>query len=560
MSLFSLLFRASPRYIVLASLTGLVAGVSNTSLIAVANLALTTGGSSFSSPTLIWGFVGLCLVLLISKIASQVLLIRLSQGTIYNLRMRLCRRILGVPLRQLEEVGSPRLLAALTDDIQTITQVLQVFHLICINSAILIGCMIYLIWLSWPVFVAVILFLVTGSVLYSLLARGTVRSLTQARDEQDSMYKHFRALLEGAKELKLHARRRQAFLSDALEPTAQSYRRHNVTGLTIFAVVATWGQLLFFVLMGLLLFALPRAREVTPEVLTGYVLTLLFMMSPLETFLSILPVISRGNVAYKKVATLGMSLEAEGAGEDPVLAPAGKPALRSLDLVAVSHEYHNENENEVWTLGPLDLHLEPGEIVFLIGGNGSGKTTLAKLIAGLYTPKSGEIRLDGQPITDRNREHYRQFFSVVFSDFFLFEQLLGLDAPGGDDLARQYLVRLGLDHKVRIEGNRLSTTELSHGQRKRLALLTAYLEDRPFYVFDEWAADQDPAFKEIFYHRLLPELRARGKAALIISHDEHYYDAADRIVKLDYGRVESDTRTGDRRTTELQVGGSPRQP
>ncbi|MCB1035646.1 MAG: cyclic peptide export ABC transporter, partial [Acidobacteria bacterium] len=82
-------------------------------------------------------------------------------------------------------------------------------------------------------------------------------------------------------------------------------------------------------------------------------------------------------------------------------------------------------------------------------------------------------------------------------------------------------------------------------QRKRLALVTALLEDRPVYLFDEWAADQDPEFKEVFYHQLLPELKARGKTAIVISHDDRYYDVADRVVKLDTGRVVSDHRKAD---------------
>jgi putative ATP-binding cassette transporter len=180
--------------------------------------------------------------------------------------------------------------------------------------------------------------------------------------------------------------------------------------------------------------------------------------------------------------------------------------------------------------------LHPGEIVFLTGGNGSGKTTLAKLLTGLYTPETGEIRLNHQPVTDENRDQYRQHFSVVFSDFYIFETLLGLDNPDLDQQALHYLEQLQIQDKVQIKGGVLSTVDLSQGQRKRLALLTAYLEDRPIYVFDEWAADQDSRFKEIFYYQLLPGLKAEGKTVLVISHDDRYYHLGDRIIKLDDGQ------------------------
>ena len=99
-----------------------------------------------------------------------------------------------------------------------------------------------------------------------------------------------------------------------------------------------------------------------------------------------------------------------------------------------------------------------------------------------------------------------------------------------DAQAQDYLVQLHLDHKVKIRNGVLSTTALSQGQRKRLALLTAYLEDRPIYVFDEWASDQDPVFKHFFYTQLLRDLKAAGKAVLVITHDDKYFHLADRII------------------------------
>ncbi|MFC6010519.1 ATP-binding cassette domain-containing protein [Nocardia lasii] len=195
------------------------------------------------------------------------------------------------------------------------------------------------------------------------------------------------------------------------------------------------------------------------------------------------------------------------------------------------------SEDAGFRLGPINLVFEPGQITFIVGGNGSGKSTLAKLITGLYVPRSGSLSLNGERIDHDNIEWYRQNSSAVFTDFHLFEDYLGFDRPGIDEQVRRYLDELQISHKVTVRDGRLSTVDLSQGQRKRLALLTALLEDRQIYVFDEWAADQEPRFRDVFYHEILTELKRRGKTVIVITHDDRYFGCADQLVKLDFGLV-----------------------
>ncbi|MEV6279587.1 ATP-binding cassette domain-containing protein [Nocardia sp. NPDC051832] len=200
--------------------------------------------------------------------------------------------------------------------------------------------------------------------------------------------------------------------------------------------------------------------------------------------------------------------------------------------------------DEGFHLGPLDLVFEPGQISFVVGGNGSGKSTLAKLITGLYVPRTGRLALNGEQIDHENIEWFRQNSSAVFTDFHLFEEYLGFDRPDLDGEVRRYLEELQISHKVTVENGRLSTIDLSQGQRKRLALLTALLEDRAIYVFDEWAADQDPKFRDVFYREILTSLKERGKTVIVITHDDRYFDCADQLVKLDFGRIAEQTGVG----------------
>jgi putative ATP-binding cassette transporter len=397
------------------------------------------------------------------------------------------------------------------------------------HLAMVVACLIYLAWLSWWVLLGVLAFMVVGIVTYQLPISRAASYQKQTREEADSLFKHFRALTEGTKELKLHRQRREAFLTEGLQQTAHKLRRHASVANSIYAAAAGWGQILIFVLIGLVLFAAPTVRPLDVQTLAGYAIVILYMMAPLEVILNMAPTLTRANVSVQKIDELDLSWS-------------------SLELRGATHAYHDERREHNFTLGPVDLSFHPGELVFLVGGNGSGKTTFAKLLTGLYIPEAGEVRLDGQVIDAQNRDFYRQHFAAVFSDFFLFESFLGIEAGKVDEQAREYLVQLQLDHKVQVKDGLLSTTELSQGQRKRLALLTAYLEDRPFYLFDEWAADQDPLFKEVFYFQILPTLKAKGKTVLVISHDDRYYHIADRIIKLDYGQVVYDKYTNPAET------------
>jgi putative pyoverdin transport system ATP-binding/permease protein len=538
MNLIYFLLQSSWKMVAIAIATGFLSGGSSAGLIALIGHALSSPNPT--SPTLLaWGFVGLALVALLTSIVSQVVLIRLSQDAVFQMQMRLSRQILASELSHLEQLGTPRLLATLTEDVQAISNAVFSIPFLCINLAIVAGCLVYVTWLSWQVLAMVLVLLAIAIGSSRILLRRARKLLAFAREDQDSLFNHFRTLSEGIKELKLHYQRRQDFLTEDLQTTAAQFRRHNISGLTLFATTASWGKLIFFFAIGVVLFVLPHLIAIEPETLAGYILTFTYLIAPMEGIVSKLPVISKAGISLQKIEMLGLSLanRAEAATVPPEL----KRSWHSLELKGVTHTYPSDQEDINFTLGPLDLRLCPGELVFLIGGNGSGKSTLAKLITGLYSPEAGEMWFDGQPINAQNREWYRQHFSVIFSDFYLFERLLGFEQGNLDTQAQEYLKQLQLERKVKVEQGKLSTTALSQGQRKRLALLTAYLEDRPIYLFDEWASDQDPIFKEVFYTQFLSNLRSQGKTVLVISHDDQYFHLANRVIKLDYGQIVYDS-------------------
>lgn len=542
MPLFRHLLRFSRRAFVLAVLAAVVSGAAGAAFIAAVNQALAAARDGVAPAAVIWTYVVLCLVTVVMRFVSQSLLFRLSQAAVHQLRRRLVDAILAAPLRTVERTGAPRLFSALADDVVVIADALPGLPLLCSSVAFLVVCLGYLTVVSPALTGIALLSTVLGVAAYQAFSRSGMRSLRAARAEQDELFEHFHAVTDGIKELTLNRRRRAEIAGRQLDATAAAYRRHSVRGLTVFEAAGGSGQAVFLSLVGVILFVLPGRLGLDAATLSDVVLVLLFAVASLQGVLTWLPALGRASVALRAIEAHLSALAPPGPAPGPASTAASGRDLgrwRRIDLCGVSHVYPGP-AGEEFVLGPLDLQIRRGEVLFVVGGNGSGKTTLAKLLTSLYEPQTGVIEVDGTPVGLADRASYRELFAAVFSDFFLFRSLAGLPAESLGEQARAHLTRLQLTHKVHLDGDRFSTTALSQGQRKRLALVTAYLEERSCYVFDEWAADQDPAFKEFFYTELLAELRAADKAVVVISHDDRYFHVADRILRLENGSIRSE--------------------
>jgi len=550
MKFFLFLLKQSWKIVVIATSIGALSGVASLGLIALIHHSLRS--PEMPGVRAMWLFIGLCVAVLVARVTSQLLLVRMSQGVISRLIRYLTSQILRVPLRKLEEIGAHRLLTTLTTDVQIIANAMNSLPHLCINGAILTCGLVYLAYMSLPLFGAVLVMTIIGVISFRLPVRNARKHLRNAREDQDTLMKHIRGLIDGTKELKLNRPRREAFLAEAVNVADANLRERQTKGQTIQAVAVGWGRLLFFVVIGLMLFLWPRIEPISMNTLAGYTLTLLYLMAPLEGMVAAMPLFfGRARIALNRIDELGLTVREFAEEESFTAGQEFTGDWKQLELAGITHTYKREKDEGDFLLGPIDLVLRPGEIVFVVGGNGSGKTTMMKVLTGLYPPEGGEVRLDGQVIGVAQREAYRQMFSAIFADVVLFDSLFGIKLPQIDEKARTYLEQLHLNKDVTITDGTFSTTEeLSKGQRKRLALVAAYLEDRPIYIFDEWAADQDPLFKRVFYTRILPDLKARGKAVLAVTHDDNYFEMADRILVLRDGKAVD----GDWRDALIQRG------
>lgn len=528
----SYLIRKSRNLMIAAALVSITSGLCSVLLLSQVNAAL-TATSWAERAAVAWRFAIFALAAMFGQMISSVLFERLNQRAHADLRRFISKRVISADFRRLEEVGSARVQAALSEHCTKVAEFFVSFPRILVNAIIVLGSLVYVAWLSWQAFLGAVIVIGLGSLGYHLAHLRAIRHLEAASKEQGRLFDHFRSLTDGAKELRLHAKKRRKFTDDVLDKSIDTVRRERTFGMSLFLVSSAWGNFLIYAFIGLVLFVLVGDVPDRAQIVTGFALVFIYMVAPLESLLVSLPNANLAKVAGLEIDEIVQQLvQDEVGGVDEIVS-----RFDSLVLCDVEYQYYHESADDLFTLGPIDLSFSPGEVTYLVGGNGSGKTSLAKMIVGLYRPELGEIRINGEQVVDANRDRYRQMFSAIFSDFHLFEQMMDTSSAELDQQANMLLEKLHLNHKVHVHNGAFSTRSLSQGQRKRLALVVAYLEDRPFIVFDEWAADQDPVFKEVFYRELLVELKAQGKTVLVITHDDRYFHLADRLIRMENGQI-----------------------
>jgi len=472
---------------------------------------------------------------------SQVLLARLGTSFVYELRNVLLKKTISVNFENLEKIGSHKILATITTDVANISMSLAVLPVFVVNLSTILFCFIYLGNQSIALFSFLILGLII-SALFSIIVMKKGRAyFVLFREYEDKMFGSFKTLIDGSKELNINQNRRNFFYHNEAKPNISDVRDAEMKAKFYWVFSENMVSSMLFLILGVLLFAGHVLFAIETSVLTAFVLFTTYLISPLVFIQSAFQTLVKGHISSKKITSLEISTDAD-------LINSNRETVDNWGVLSfqdVKYTYPS-NGGYQFSVGPLSLKFKQGETVFICGGNGSGKSTFAKLLAGLYEHQQGQIIFADRVISADNKQWYRNHFSTIFSDFFLFQHVL--DANGelvNNDSIVEYLVQLKLAEKVGIENTQLSTTQLSQGQRKRLALLIARLEDASIYLFDEWAADQDPMFRNYFYTELLPDLKAQGKTLIIITHDDKYFHTADRIIEFENGHVQEKNNVED---------------
>ena len=536
MSLIRFLYNRHRGFIALALALSVASAALGVAVIAAINARLLSLGQTATSDFL--AFAGLIAAMFVVGSAAQLTMATLGHTIVWRLRRTMVKRVLDTGVERLEAVGLARILATLNGDINTITLAFASVPSLVYGLALTTGGFVYLAWLSPRLFAATAAMLALAIGGGALLMSLTRREAARARDLEDALYRHYQAAVEGRKELALNRDRARDVYEREFEPDAAASRRHEIRTDVYNGLNQNFINAMLLATIGVVLFLAAWLGWAAGNIVATFAFTLLFLRTPIAGIIGAIPSLVAGSVALAKVDALQLADYREGFDDPAAALPADWSRLR---LRGVAYRYAGGGDEPGFGVGPVDLDIRRGEVLFVVGGNGSGKTTLMRLLSGLYRPHEGAVCVDETIVDDTRRPRLRALFASVFSDFHLFGRALGPDGVAVDDAAANgWLARLKLTHKVKANGGALSELRLSQGQRKRLALLVAWAESRPILLLDEWAADQDPAFREYFYRELLPELRAADRTIVAVSHDDRYFHLADRVVKLDGGRIVED--------------------
>ena len=461
------------------------------------------------------------------------------EGLIKKVRTRITNKIRQSELLFFENIEKSHIYTRINQDTNFISQSALLIINSCQSALILVFCLFYIAWLSKVAFFITVGAIIAAVIIYLMYRKEVNHLLQEITDKETELFDSLTHIVDGFKELKVN-RRKSDHVFTHFKDISDSTEKIKVKAGIAFITDFVYSQTFFYILIAILVFLLPMFIDTYSEVIIKLVMAVLFIIGPVEMVVGVIPVLARANVAVGNLYKLEELLDKEGGIIPQTEQAPFQPieSFREIRIDKVTFNYKDKDEKVLFHLGPIDLSIKSGEIVFLVGGNGCGKSTLLKLLSGLYYPSSGALYLDDDVLSKPIYPSYRELFSLIFADFHIFDRLYGfgeVDTKKVNDLIKL----MELDKKTQYVDGKFTETNLSTGQRKRLALIAAFLEDKPIYMFDEVAADQDPEFRAYFYNELLLDLKKRGKTVIAATHDDKYFHVADRVLKMEYGKIQS---------------------
>lgn len=514
-------------------------GLANTGLIALINQSASIASTGKTAVWQFFAFAFLLFVYLYALRKSSKENVISTQSLMHTFKIRIMSQVLKADLKTIDGIGRPWILQILVRDTQTVSQSILSIVQIAQSASTLLFLLLYIGFVSIPAFVIVLLASILIFILVSNRISKTTKAFSEAWHYEGESLKVLSDFMDGFKEIKMNSKR-AAELSREIVFGSRKSKTMKTEAMFALVNATIAPQLFFYILVGIAVFVLPVIFKNYSHSVQSITTSIMFLVGALGGIVGNIPPLAQASASAEELLLLEEKLNKIQYSDDNAAEGEQFAAMKSLELKNVVYQYDESKGDKSFIIGPVSYLFEPGKIYFVRGNNGSGKSTLIRLLIGLYKPTSGGIYYNGKMVSQPASPEYRNLFSVVFSDFHLFKKLYGIYSAD-ESVINATIDLLGMSQKIKISDNCFSDIDLSTGQRKRIALVTAILEDRPIIVLDEWASDQDPEFRKYFYEFILPELKKRGKTIIAITHDDHYYSMSDHLIKIQNGLLAQST-------------------
>jgi cyclic peptide transporter len=513
-----------------------LAGLANAGVLWTINhgAAEASADTSLANFRLLLLFVLCMLIFYIGKRFALIQATVLVEHVVRDRLMRIFNRVRNSELQTIENLGRGELYTKITQNTSLISQSGFILVNAAQQSFVLFFCICYIAYLSVPAFLATLFAIAIGTLIYMRHAESLDHLLKRLAGKEAELLDTLAHMVDGFKEIRLNRRKSEAVF-DKFTDVSDAVCGLKISTQMSFCIDIMFADIFFYSLLSVVVFLLPRMVPTYASVVLMITAAILFIIGPLQMVVQAAPVFERAKSALARLTELEEKLEK---GLRPATAATGNgfSGFHTLQLVDTGFHYADQPGRGGFTVGPLQLTIQRGETIFLVGGNGSGKTTLLKVLSGLYSPTAGGIRVDGTLVTSDQAQSYRELFGTIFSQFHLFDSLYGLEGVEKERVL-SVLEDMELTEQTSFDDGRFTNLNLSTGQRKRLALAVMLLEDKEILILDEWAADQDPYFRKHFYEVLLGRLKTQGKTVIAATHDDRFWSLADRVIHLEYGRI-----------------------
>lgn len=500
--------------------------------IIIANVNLAAQAVKTQDPTIL-SFLVFALLILFFTLAIQkasVSNVTNSQLMIHKFRIRVVSEVFNTNLATLDSIGKVYILQVLGRDAQTISSSLQSLVTLLNSLASILFISIYIAILSFSSFLTLLICCICICLIGYKYLKKCFDDIYLALQSESKIYQLFDDFLSGYKEIKMHSGRAKDISLDIVEESRRATDLKSVSMINTLGIF-NYLTVLVYIILGLIVYVVPMIFDESSSNLTSIITASIFLLSSFVSLIGIVPTFGQANAAARALLDLEEALRNKRIQDDRTEEGNNALSISTLRLENVTYKHTNGSSQNAFQFGPFTYEFNAGEIYFISGKNGSGKTTLMRIISGLYQPTSGSILVNSIPIAQPATFQYRANFATVFSDYFLFQKLYGLYSAPIEQI--EYLTSLmKMENKFQIHSGVFSGLKFSSGQRKRIALIIALLENRPILLLDEWAADQDPEFRKFFYLELLPIFKSMGKTIVAITHDDKYFSTADHLLNL----------------------------